>query len=329
MELRHSFRSSEAILRVVDLTMNDRVNHGLGGATSHLAFHDDRPGRVDLWPVVPKAEKPEPGDWFDPIDLIGDQHHTVRLARQIASELRRMIDAGTQIHTREGLRRMHEGDVLILVQRRSDLFAEIIRACKAAGLDVAGADRLKLGAELAVKDLAALLSFLALPEDDLSLACVLRSPLFGWTEAQLYDLAQPRGPKEYLWAALRDRTDHPETITVLRDLLDAAEFLRPYDLIERILTRHDGRRRLLARLGPEAQDGIDELLSQAMAFEQTQVPSLTGFLVWLETDEVEVKRQPDAAAAAGAGDDRAWRQGTGGAAGDPARHRETHAAGAR
>ena len=109
---------------------------------------------------------------------------------------------------------MTAGDVLILVQRRSALFAEIIRACKAAGLPIAGADRLKLGAELAVKDLAALLSFLATPEDDLSLAAVLRSPLFGWTEEELFRLAQ--GRNGYLWTALREATGHAETLAMLQ-----------------------------------------------------------------------------------------------------------------
>jgi ATP-dependent helicase/nuclease subunit A len=82
---------------------------------------------------------------------------------------------------------------------------------------------------------------------------------------------------------------------MLRDLRDQADFLRPFDLIERALTRHHGRARLLARLGDEAEDGIDELLSQALAYEATDVPSLTGFLIWMETDDVTVKRQMDAA----------------------------------
>ncbi|MDP5358988.1 MAG: double-strand break repair helicase AddA, partial [Paracoccaceae bacterium] len=183
-----------------------------------------------------------------------------------------------------------EGDFLILVQRRSDLFAEIIRACKAADLKIAGADRLRVGAELAVKDLAALLSFLALPEDSLSLAAALRSPLFGWTEQQLFTLAHYRPEKSFLWEALRG-SDHSDTLEILYDLRGKSDFLRPYDLIERILTRHDGRRKLLARLGPEAEDGIDALLSQALAYESTGVPSLTGFLSWMQTDDLEVKRQ--------------------------------------
>ena len=295
LELEHSFRSSDAILRVVDLTFDERVNRGLGGDPKHLAYHSDLPGRVDVWPAIPKAEKPEPENWYDPTDILPDEHETIVLARRIAAEIRRMIDAGVCIQTKKGPKPVDEGDFLILVQRRSDLFFEIIRACKSAGLDIAGADRLKIGGELAVKDLGALLRFLATPEDDLSLAAALRSPLFGWSEGDLFDLAEGRGGA-FLWAALRDRAEaHPETLAVLNDLRDQADFLRPYDLIERMLTRHCGRDRLIARLGPEAEDGIDALLNQALAFERSEVPSLTGFLVWMETDDVEIKRRLDSA----------------------------------
>ncbi|MGD9916575.1 MAG: double-strand break repair helicase AddA [Paenirhodobacter sp.] len=288
--LLHSFRSSYAILRLVDLTFSGAQATGLGGAPEHLAFHETMPGRVDLWPVVPPPAKPAEDDWENPVDLPGEDDANVVLARGIAQEIRAMIDAGTALPTAQGPRPVHEGDFLILVRRRGTLFVEIIRACKAAGLAVAGADRLKLGAELAVRDIVSVLAFLATPEDDLSLAEALRSPLFGWSEDALYRLAQPR--RGYLWQALRsDETTDAATREILRDLLDQADFLRPYDLIERLLGRHGGRERLLARLGPEAEDGIDELVTQAIAYEQGEVPSLTGFLNWLGADDVEVKRQ--------------------------------------
>jgi ATP-dependent helicase/nuclease subunit A len=227
--------------------------------------------------------------------LISEEHHAAKLGQKVAETIRHTIANGVQIPVKGGkeTRPVHAGDFLILVRRRSEIFSSIIQACKAAGLPIAGADRLKLGAELAVRDLAALLAFLATPEDDLALAACLRSPLFGWTEQQLYSLAQPR--KGYLWRALENDPQHAETVSVLADLRDQADFMRPYDLIERMLTRHDGRRKLLARLGAEAEDGIDELLSQALAYERNDVPSLTGFLGWLETDDVEVKRQMDSA----------------------------------
>ncbi len=294
LTLDYSFRSSPAILRLVDLTFDERAGRDLGGEVKHIAFKSDMPGRVDLWPAIAPVKDPEPGLWTDPVNQVADEHHAAQLARKIAGEIASMIERGEQIPTDDGPRPITAGDVLILVQRRSTLFAEIIRACKAANLPIAGADRLKLGAELAVRDLTALLAFLATPEDDLSLAAVLRSPLFGWTEGQLFSLAQ--GRTSYLWTALRNAAEvHAATLAILHDLRDQADYLRPYDLIERALTRHDGRRKLLARLGDEAEDGIDALLSQALAYERGEIPSLTDFLGWLQAGEIDVKRQVDAA----------------------------------
>ncbi|EYD73181.1 double-strand break repair helicase AddA [Limimaricola hongkongensis] len=300
LDLEHSFRSSEAILRAVDATFVGPHREGLGGEVPHRAFKSAMPGRVDLWPPVEKPEKDEEApDWTDPVDRPGDTDPSVVLARRIADEVVRM-KAEETIPVERGhsgvydRRPVSEGDVLILVQRRSALFSEIIRACKAAGLNVAGADRLRIGGELAVKDIAAVLRFLALPEDDLSLACALRSPLLGWSESDLYALAH--GRPGHLWPRLRDAGERfPDTMAVLDDMRRQADFLRPYDLINRLLLRHDGRRRLLARLGPEAEDGIDALLSQALSYEQAEVPGLTGFLEWLETDELEIKRQAESA----------------------------------
>lgn len=294
LELAHSFRSSPAILNAVDATFAGQAAAGLGGEPRHIAFHEGHPGRVDVWPAIPPDGGDAIEDYDDPVDLKAPDHPEVQLARAIASRIRAMIDSGEQIparNDRESPRRISEGDVLILVQRRSHLFGAVIAACKAAGLAVAGADRLKLAAEIAVRDIRSLLAFLATPEDDLALAEVLRSPLIGWTEAQLFALANPR--PGFLWEALRDAGESPAR-ALLSDLRDRADFLRPYEVIDRLLTRHRGRERLLARLGPEAEDGIDVLLAQALAYEQSEAPSLTGFLIWLDADEVQVKRRMDA-----------------------------------
>ncbi|RBI84706.1 double-strand break repair helicase AddA [Rhodosalinus halophilus] len=299
--LQYSFRSSQAVLRLVDTTFDGRAGSGMRAEEAHIAFKSEMPGRVDLWPAIPKDKNPEPDPWYAPLDRVSRQSPEIRLANRIADWLKAQLDAGTPIPAAraEGapwpMRPMSAGDVLILVQRRSALFAEIIRACKARGLPMAGADRLELGAELAVRDLGALLQVLDLPEDDLSLATCLRSPLFGWSERALFDLAHGREDK-YLWRALtKRRHEFPETMAVFDDLMAQADFLRPYDLLERILIRHDGRRKLIGRLGDEAADGIDALLGQALAQERSEVPSLTGFLRWMQAEDQEVKRQMDAA----------------------------------
>ncbi len=292
-ELEYSFRSSPAILGVVDNVFGSRFPDAMGAQVGHIAQHGTMAGRVDLWPVIEPAEKP---DAISPTDTEARKSTTSaawELAEKIAREVKTILDNGMSIPTKSGPRVVGAGDVLILVQRRSDMFHHIIRACKKLDLPIAGADRLRLGAEMAVRDLGALLSFLATPEDDLSLAAALRSPLLGLGEGQLYDLAQSR--RGFLWEALRETAAHSDVLAMLNDLRDQSDFLRPYDLIERALTRHDGRRRLIARLGPEAEDGIDAFLAQALAFEQMEIPSLTGFLHWLETDDVTVKRQADSA----------------------------------
>ena len=292
MPLEHSFRSSQAVLNFVDLALQKRG--GLGGDFLHHSFFDKKPGRVDLWPVIEPVKHDEDRDWHDPVDLPSPQDHRVQLAESIAGDIDRMIRTEAISAENGDMRPVHAGDILVLVRSRSELFHEIIRACKARSIPIAGADQLKIGAELAVKDLTALLSFLATPEDDLSLAAALRSPLFGWSEDDLFRLAHPRSKGKFLWRALSDKAEsHPDTMHVLQELRDSADFLRPYELLERALTRHGGRKKLLARLGPEAEDGIDALLAQAMGYERSGTPSLTGFLTWLQTDEVTIKRQMD------------------------------------
>jgi ATP-dependent helicase/nuclease subunit A len=290
-ELLFSFRSSAAILRLVDVIL--QTNKGeLTGPVTHRAFHENLPGRVDIWPFLEKPEKAERPVWHDPVDMPAPDDPTIRLAENIADAIDGILTRKENLTTPDGQRRVVAGDFLILVQRRSDIFHGIIKALKDKKLPVAGADRLKIGGELAVRDLTALMSFMATPEDDLSLAAALRSPLFGWSEQDLFTLAH--GRKGYLWPVLRDQNEaFKPTSDILHDLLNEADFQRPYELLERILTKHNGRENLIARLGHEAVDGIDALLSQAMQYEQVEAPSLTGFLGWIEKDESDIKRQMD------------------------------------
>ena len=173
----------------------------------------DLPGRVDLWPLVPKVAGEELPRWNDAREYIHPQPPAKVLAQQVATFIQGLIESGETIPVTTGdgatqRRAVRPEDVLILVQRRSDLFTEIIAACKAKGLPIAGKDRLKVAAELAVKDLMALLRFLATPADDLSLAEALKSPIFGWDEQRLFSLAHHRPSDCSLGQALQNQADH-------------------------------------------------------------------------------------------------------------------------
>ncbi len=302
-QLSYSFRSSVPILRLVDETFKGRDKAGFLPDQTHISFHDQLPGRVDLWPLIEPAKEDDTDlPWDTPVDRVSPTHHNVILAQRVAQFIHKTLETGTTIPEgiKDGVlqsRSIHAGDFLILVRSRGPLFHEILKACKALSLPIAGADKLKVMAELAVKDLRALLSFLATPEDSLSLAAALRSPLFGLDEQAIFDLSHRR-KSPHLWEELRRRRDDfPAVLEILDDLRGQLDFLRPYDLLERVLIRHKGRQKLIGRLGEESEDGIDALLNQALAYEQTDIPSLTGFLHWMETDDIEIKRTVDSAGA--------------------------------
>ncbi len=301
-ELLYSFRSAAPILNLVDHVFTDDLRKGMGDALVHKPFKNTLPGRVDLWDWI-EAEKSEfEEDWFNPVDTVGTDHHSVQLATQIASHIFDQITQGqiTELVREDGIdhlrtRPIKAKDFLILVQTRSaqgGLFHEIIRACKKLNIPMAGADRLRVGGELGVRDLVSLLTFLENPQDDLALAEVIKSPLGNLTEQDLYTLAH--GREGDLWHELEKRKEtYPNLHAMLIDLRKQTDFDRPYELLERALTRHHGRERLLARLGTEADEGITALLDQALTYEQTEAPTLTGFLTWLATDDVTIKRQMD------------------------------------
>ncbi|MHA1529604.1 MAG: UvrD-helicase domain-containing protein, partial [Alphaproteobacteria bacterium] len=277
-DLVKSFRSAPGILAYVDAVFAGEAAAGLtvdGDPVTHEAHRVRDASRVDLWPLVESEATELPEDWsVIPVDTPSPGSAKLRLARMLAGEIGRMIDED-RLPARAGRpgRRVRSGDILVLVTKRDALAQGLIRELKSRGLAVAGSDRLSLAEELAVKDLLALVKVAVTPADDLSLAALLRSPLCDISEDDLFALAH--GRQGSLWQALMEaQAQYPETVAMLRDMAGRADFLRPYEFLERALIRHDGRKRLLARLGREAEDPIDELLAQALAYEAREAPSL-------------------------------------------------------
>src|SRR5262249_2417484 len=144
---------------------------------------------------------------------------------------------------------------------------EVIRMLKQRRIPVAGSDRLALTTHVAVMDLMVLARFLLLPEDDLALATVLRSPFVDFSEEALFALAHGRSGR--LWQAL---LDHPVGAW-LEALIALSERETPFVFFSRFLGADGGRRALLSRLGADAEDPIDEFLRVAFDYERFHAPS--------------------------------------------------------
>lgn len=297
--LDQSFRTAQPVLDFVNAALR-QIGHVSFGLSTPPEPHvgEERPGLVALWrPVSLNKEEAEEAEeaaeegaegWLSRPDR--------RLADQIARQVRAWIEDGFPLVKGEKpgeARAATAGDIMVLVRKRRELAGLIVARLHAAGVPVAGVDRLRLGAPLGVKDLLAALRFAAQPLDDLNLASLLVSPLLGWSQEDLLAHAyRPKGTP--LWEHLRQSREPlvAATLEQLGSLLAIADYEPPQALLHWLLVGPwQGRRNLVARLGREVNDPLDELLNAAHAYAVSSTPSLIGFLTWFDAGEGELKRE--------------------------------------
>lgn len=308
VRLVESFRSAPGVLAAVDAVFN----FGENGVGLSCDVDPDRPplrhetaklhvdSLVEIWSPIGPAGSQEPEDWRLPLDFAKSSDPAERLAQKIAAKIASLLAPGSGecVEDKEVLRPVEARDILIVVRKRGAFFEALIRALKAAHVPVAGADRLSLATHIAVNDLVALGRAVLLPDDDLTVATVLKSPLLGFDDDDLIALAPDR--RASLCEALLDSgvERHRVAAETLAQWRRAAATLAPYEFFSAALGPGGGRRRLVARLGPEANDAIDEFLRLALSFERDESPSLTAFLAMVETLDHSIKRDMESAGGA-------------------------------
>jgi ATP-dependent helicase/nuclease subunit A len=292
---QYSFRSAPTVLEAVDEVFKQPGAHAgltvVPGPTAHSAVRAAAPGLVELWPMVEPDERGEVDPWDAPFDTTSETSPRVKLARQIAAAIKTWIGRGDLVGDGDNRHPVRAGDILVLVRQRGALFEAIIRAIKTAGIPVAGADRLVLTEHIAVMDLLVLADAISLPTDDLAVATILKSPIFGVDEQELFDLAHDR--EGSLIVALR--TKQPDIAKRFYELADLARESSPFAFYAELLGAGGGRKAFLSRLGLEANDALDEFLNLALEYERRETPSLQGFAAWLRTASAEVKRDMELA----------------------------------
>jgi ATP-dependent helicase/nuclease subunit A len=299
VRLNVSFRSAAPVLDLVDAVFAEgAARAGVVEPGATLAHRPDRLGQaglVELWPMLEAAPADPPPPWEVPEAPVSASGADAVLAEAIAARIADWLARGERLEARG--RAMRAGDIIVLLRKRHPLAPRLLRALKDRGVPVSGADRLALVREIAVQDVLALCDVLLLPEDDLQLAAVLKSPLIGLTEEALLDLAATR--QGSLWgrlaAARGADTPTGRAADWLARLMNRADLVTPHGLLAEVLGEHGGRARLLARLGPDAADPLDELLNAALAHEARHPPSLQGFVHWLRRSAAEVRREQEGA----------------------------------
>lgn len=303
VSLSISYRSTATVLAAVDAVFKGGVaRRGLiaesDGDIIHEAVRKGHAGRIELWPVTLKDEKPDYDPWLVPVDRIDRNHPARKLAQRIAETIAGWLSEKRLI-TALG-RPVKPGDILILVRSRNDFFASMLRELNRCRIPVAGADRVTLNDHIAVQDLLVLGQFIVLPEDDHALACLLKSPLIShpagraFNDDDLFALAHGRGRKS-LWRRLEEGKSLAPIADRLRRWIDWGSRETPFGFYARVLGEDmpSVRQNILSRLGPEAVDLIDAFLNLALDYEQRETPSLQGFLHWFTSADTEIRRDMD------------------------------------
>ena len=312
-----SFRSTAPVLALVDAVFAEGpARAGVvaeGASLRHYADRAGQAGEVELWPLLAAEDAAEPPPWSPPAAPVDAEGAPQRLAALLARRIHHMIahetlparvERGRAAEQPRG-RPIRPGDILVLVRARArgGFVPALVRALKDLRIPVGGVDRLVLAEQIAVQDMLALADVLLLPEDDLALAALLKSPLIGLDDDDLLALAPGRDGS--LWAALAAHRGGEGRFGRVADwlaaLMNRADVATPHALFAAVLggpgplDARAGRARMLRRLGPDAADPLDEFLNAALAHEAAGPPSLQGFVQALRQGGAEVKREAEGA----------------------------------
>ena len=300
VSMRHSFRSTWDVLSAVDTVFAEpHAFQGLGpdaGPTQHIPVRKGEPGHVEVWDLFTPTAVQEPEDWRVPVDHLAPP--AVALAETIAATIRTWLDKKEML---EGQGRPIEPkDIMVLVRKRDQFVPALSRALKnlKPPVAVAGADRLRLTNHIAVQDLIALGRFVLQPQDDLSLAALLKSPVFGLDEDGLFELAHSRRAGESLYERIIEKGVGDPAMAGIAETLKRwrrrVDLVPVHEFYADILGRDGARRKLLARLGHEAGDVLDEFQNYTLAVERTGLHGLQTFIETLTGGAPEIKREHDA-----------------------------------
>lgn len=295
-----SFRSVDAVLVLTDAVFAPEdirryIVQNPAHIVKHTAFLQGHAGRIDIWPLYKTPKKDAPQPWEMPVEVKQAYDAQAALAARIAAQIKKWIDNGEILPSKN--RPINAGDVMILVRRRNALVEHLVRAMKDLNIPVSGVDRMVITDQIAVQDMLAVLNFALMPDDDLSLACVLKSPFIGWDDDTLF--AYAHGRTSSLWQAVKDRA--PEGVTDwLRARLENAAGVSAFDAVSAVLNHitpnngKNGWQAVLSRLGQDALDPLQELLNLCLNYDrQNPAKGVQGFLHKMQGDSRDIKRELD------------------------------------
>jgi len=270
--LDQSFRSVEPILKTVDYFFgNDDVIRNTGFHNNpHKCFRIGERGAVEMHTL-------------SKYDATGSDK-TKQYVQTIANKIESIIKNEN----------CSPNDIMVLLQKRRPFAEPLSDALKKKGIPVAGSDRINLPSFPAIKDLLHMVRFCINSQDDYSLCCLLKSPIYRLKEQDIFNLCKIKNTakKDSVFDVLCDT--HNNIYNDLLEIIGQSKKLAPYSFFNYVLNKNNNREKIISGLGPQVIDPLEEFLTMCLAYERTQPGTLYHFLKWFITGDSEIKRDMDA-----------------------------------
>ena len=306
-----SWRSAEAIMSLVNRVFGDGPLHQqLQQFSRHATHYPQLWGQVEFLPLIRGADvdnentDEETAELRNPLTtprlLKQDQRH-LEEGRQVATKIRQLIDERTLIGSDADARPLGYGDVIILLRQRTHA-GDYEQALREADIPYIGANRGTLLQSLEVQDLVRLLSLLVTPFNNLSLASVLRSPLFACSHEDLMALAkQEEGTWMERLTAMGHLAENGSPLhrahTLLTRWRERVGNLPVHDLLDRIYCEADVLNRYHAAYPPHLQHrvtaNLTRLIELALEIDSGRYPSIGRFVSRLQSLQQQEQDAPD------------------------------------
>ncbi len=284
-----SFRSSTPVLQLVNALIPQLP--GIEDFSTHEVARDDLNGFVEIWPVFKSADETKSYDLFGAPAATGGNDVQTTTAKQLADTLKQWIGHKTLSSGKA----VGPGDILILLRKRGTFFEQILKALQQNAIPVAGTDRMTLNDQIEIQDLLALGDVMMLPEDDLQLAAVLKSPLCGFDDTDLYALAYDRDQSS-LYARLMTYRGGKGKFGHVADQLAAWRLVADQESVFGFFSHvlvNGGRQNFIGRLGHAVNESLDHFLGLAQSMALGDGVSLLHFLAAIRGSGGEIKRDMD------------------------------------
>ena len=280
--LVQSFRSTAPVLYAVDKFFADQTVIDISGFNNnpHKCFRINDMGLVELHKLVSKKES-----GTDKSDYI----------KKIAQQIKFIVDSG----------KYTAGEIMVLVQQRNQFVAPLVSELKKLDIPVAGSDRIVLPDFPMIRDLLNLVRWCLNQADDYSLCCVLKSPIFGLKEQDIFNLCKNKNDTNQ--SRVRDdknavlttvfevlETLYPDIYSYLLDVKNKSEYMAPYSFFSYVLNNNNIKHNFISALGNQVIDPMEEFMTICLSYERTQPGILYHFIKWFITGGSEVTRDMDA-----------------------------------